>query len=322
MIQMTLLVAALAQAPATDATASMNDKLELAVQAAQKAAEAAQKAAEAAQKAAEAAQANTEKNVVTSASSAAAAAGAAAAPAAAPDGWKGIVGVGLIWLTGNADTLTATANAQADRKIGPWGIGIRLGGAYGQTTPQDGSANQVTALRAAGQLRGERQLVDFASAYLMGGLETDHIKSVELREYVEVGSGLKLFERKDGDFERLYLRFDIAFRYQNESRYQYIGDMTIPTNTGLPGVTMIAPHFGLVFRYALNKGVHLSEEAEVMPNIVGDSRVIFNSITKISAALNETFALNASYLVAYDSKPAGGKKDTDTALTLGVEANF
>src|SRR5262249_26068098 len=112
------------------------------------------------------------------------------------------------------------------------------------------------------------------------------------------------------------------FRYQNESRYQYIGDAKTPTNTGLPSATMIAPHFGLVFRYALNKGVKLSEEAEVLPNVVGDPRTIFNSNTKLSASLTDVLSFNVNFLVNYDSKPAGNKKPTDTALTLGVEATF
>ncbi|MFT3842892.1 MAG: DUF481 domain-containing protein [Myxococcaceae bacterium] len=312
-----LLTVALAQAPA-ETQAPAADRVEQAVQAAQKAAEAAQKAAEAAQKAAEAAAAATAPKGPEPIP----ATPAPPAPGEKKDTWRGLVGVGLIALTGNAETLTGTANAQADKSFGPWAVGLRLNGAYGQTKPQDGGAAQQTALKAAGSLRGERSFVDFASGYLMGGLETDHIKSVELREYLELGSGLKLFERKEGDFERLYLRFDIAFRYQNESRYQYIGDATTPTNTGLPGVQMVAPHFGLVFRYSLNKGVHFSEEAEVLPNLVGASRVIVNSTTKLSAQLTETFSLSGSYIVNFDSAPAGNKKTTDTALTLGLEAAF
>lgn len=310
-----LLTVALAQAPSETPAP---DRVEQAVQAAQRAAEAAEKAAVAAQKAAEAAAAAT----AVKAPEAIPTTPAPPAPGEKKDTWRGSVGIGLIALTGNAETLTGTANAQADKAFGPWALGLRLNGAYGQTRPQDGGASELTALKAMGSVRGERSFVDFASGYLMGGLETDHIKSVELREYIELGSGLKLFERKEGDFERLYLRFDIAFRYQNESRYQYIGDMTTPTNTGLPGVQMVAPHFGLVFRYALNKGVHFSEEAEVLPNLVGASRVLFNSTTKLSAQLTETFSLSGSYIVNFDSAPAGNKKTTDTALTLGLEAAF
>src|SRR5262245_51556723 len=142
MIQLTLVLTSLvAQAPAADPN---SEKLDQAVQAAQKAAEAAEKAAEAAKTAAEAAQATAKSAAAAPAPVATAPAGAPPPAEAKPEGWKGLVGVGLIALTGNAETLTGTANAQADRNFGPWGLGIRLNGAYGQTTPQDGGAAQLT----------------------------------------------------------------------------------------------------------------------------------------------------------------------------------
>ncbi len=302
-----VLVAWLAQAPESTPA----DKLEQAVQAAQKAAEAAQKAAEAAQKAAEAAVASEQPPKE-----------APKAEAKAADSWKGLVGLGLIALSGNANTLTGTANAAVDKAFGEWAVGLRLNGAYGQTSPQDGGPNQLTAAKAMGTLRGDRKIVDWASIYALGGLETDHIKSVELREYGELGAGIRLFQRMQADLERVYLRLDVAFRYQNESRFQYIGDKTFPTNTGLPGVQMAAPRFGLTFRYALNKDIRFSEEAEVLPNLLGESRTIVNSTTKLAARLTEALSITASDVVNFDSAPVKGKQTTDNALTLGLEAAF
>src|SRR3954471_15132773 len=103
-----LLTVALAQAPAETPAP---DRVEQAVQAAQKAAEAAEKAAVAAQKAAEAAAAavapKAPAEIPTTPSP--------PAPGEKKDTWRGLVGVGLIAITGNAETLTGTANAQADR---------------------------------------------------------------------------------------------------------------------------------------------------------------------------------------------------------------
>ena len=110
--------------------------------AADRAADAAMKAAEAAEKAAEAVQriANT---------MAPAAAPAAAAPAAAEsDPWKGSLGVGLTFITGNSQTLTLTGTGALDKKFGAWSFGLRANGAYGLANPDTNTANTQSATTA------------------------------------------------------------------------------------------------------------------------------------------------------------------------------
>lgn len=290
-----------------------------AAEAAERAARSAERAAVAAQKAAEALQKIAELQ----------AAAAAAAPPVVPtapaeakkDEWTGLVGIGLIALTGNSETLTGTAAAQADKKLGNWAIGFRAGGAYGQTRLPTGE-DQVTALRALFTARVDRSIASFATLYALAGLETDHVKSVELRGYGELGSGIIFYEKKEPDFERSYLRGDVAFRVSHESRFQYFGDANFAANTGLPDATMVGPRVGAVFRYALNKELRFSEEAEILPNLVGEARYLINSTTKLNAHLTRALSITASFLINFDSAPAGGKKTTDTALTLGVEAAF
>jgi len=286
--------------------------------AAERAAAAAERAAVAAQKAAEAAQKMIEAQL-----------GTPAAPEAAPvegepktDPWKGSVGIGLIAITGNAETLTGTFNAAVDKKVGNWAFGGRASAAYGQSRPAAGGPDQVSAMRAGLLLRGDRSLVSFASLFLIGGVETDHVKSVELREFAELGAGIRFYELKEGELERVFIRADLGLRYSHESRFQYYSDGTIPGGTGLPSANLLGPRIGVIFRYALNKHVKFSEEAEFIPNLLGASRFIVNSTTKLNARLTETLSISASFLVNFDSAPAAGKRDTDTALTIGLEAAF
>jgi putative salt-induced outer membrane protein YdiY len=317
---MTLLALAVASL-LTQADAASNEK---AAAAAERAAESAERAAVAAEKAAAALQKIAE--LQAAAAGVAPAPAAPAAPAAPPaeekEEWKGLIGLGLISLTGNAESLTGTATAQADRKMGKWAFGIRAGGAYGQTRPNDAGADQVTAYRAMLSLRADRKIASFASLYALVGAETDHVKSVELRGYGEFGTGITFFEKKEGDLEKLFLRGDVAFRVAEETRFQYFGDANFPANTGLPSQLMVAPRVGLVFRYGMNKHIHFSEEAEILPNIVGDSRFLLNSTTKLNARLTDSLSISLSFLVTHDSAPAGNKRPTDTALSLGVEASF
>ena len=161
----------LAQSDAPAATSVSADQ-----SAAEKAANAAQKAAEAAQRIAD---------VVAPRPAGAAAAGPAAP---AEEKWKGSVGLGLTFITGNSQTLTLTGNAAADRKWDAWSLGIRLNGAYGLANPDNtvGSTASTTARRGAGTIRGDRQFGEsFAAIFVLAGSEFDHMKNIESRSIGE-----------------------------------------------------------------------------------------------------------------------------------------
>jgi hypothetical protein len=126
--------------------------------------------------------------------------------------------------------------------------------------------------------------------------------------------GIVFLEDKVDGKERTFLRTDLAFRYTDERRFQYY-----PTRMNVPDVVLFAPRVGVSFRYALNESVRLTEDAEVLPNVVGPPRVLFNSNTKLLTRITETFSLSVSFLLQHDSLPAEGRVPTDTGLTVGVE---
>jgi putative salt-induced outer membrane protein YdiY len=291
--------------------------------AAEKAAAAAQRAAEAAEKAAAAAQRIAESV-------------GPATPAEKEDkkesGWVGNVGLGLAFITGNTQTLTLTANASADKKWENWAFGLRLTGAYGLANPTanvEGSVSQTTARRAAATVRGDRKFGGgFASIFVLGGSEFDHVKGIESRSVGEAGTGLTFFNKKEGGLERLYLRLDIAARAGYETRYQYF-----PTAGSIDpyAIVILAPRAAVTFRWAFSKDVRVSEELEFIPFVLAPEagRLLINSNTKLSARITENLALTTALLINYDGKPpqpadpaAPRRLETDVALTVGVEAAF
>jgi hypothetical protein len=74
------------------------------------------------------------------------------------------------------------------------------------------------------------------------------------------------------------------------------------------------------FRYALNKLVIFQQDVEVLPNVLGPSRVLVNSNSKISAQVVAALSIGVGFQVKYDSRPAEGRVPTDTALTVGIDA--
>jgi hypothetical protein len=280
-----------------------------AIDAAERAAKAAQSAAEAAERAALALQ-------PPAATAPAAPAAAVAEAAPAPPAWAGTIGFGLIWLAGNAETLTVSGNLSLERKSEHWIFGAKAGGAYGQAVAATGpdAAPQVVALNAFFQLRGDRRFTEKVSGYIAGGIDTDHVKAIEYRAFGEGGSGLTWFEHKEEDFVKSSFRTDLAIRYAKESRHAYY---TVPA--GLPDVDFVAPRLGVAFRYAITKEIIFIEDAEALPNVIGDSRLLLNSTSKLSLRLTSVLSFSTALQIKFDSAPAPTKEELDSNLTLGLE---
>jgi hypothetical protein len=241
---------------------------------------------------------------------------------AAADGpaaeWKGAVGVGLILLTGNSETTTFNGTASASRETLGWILSAKAAGAYGRSRPPEGGASSTTALNAGGQLRADRKFGATWTVFAAGGLETDHVASVEYRTLAELGGSALWVEEKRDDWVRLSLRTDLGGRYAYEARRDYYGDPGGP----LEGKELIAPRLGVAFRYAFSKEVFFTEEAEVLANVSGGERYLARSVSKVSARLNSAMTLGVGYTVAHDSAPAPGKEKTDTALSVLLEVGF
>jgi putative salt-induced outer membrane protein YdiY len=325
-----LLVTALqAQTPAAPSPATPEDP----PSAAERAAQAAERAAQAAERAAEASArmaAATERLAAALERLPPAAPAGAAAPRSAAEAeahkkapvWTGTVGLGLIALSGNASTLTFNGLASAERKTERWIYSAKAFGVYGRSRPQpaEGEAvaeSQVVALSAGLQVRGDRRFTEVVSGYLLVGAETDHVKSVESRGIGEAGMGILWWDEKEPNGRISSLRTDLAFRYLNETRFQYY-----PTRLDLPDVDLGGPRLGAELRYGLSKDVVFTEEAEVVPNILGESRVLFTSRSKLLAGLTDSLSIGAAFLVQFDSAPPPGKVGTDTSLSVSLEVAF
>lgn len=305
---------AAAEAPA--AAVNESNAAERAAVAAEKAAAAAEKTAAAVEKLAGALAPPVEPEAVKS---------------DAAKAWAGMVGVGLQFITGNTQTLTLTANIAAERKWELWTFGLKLNGAYALSNPkanEPGTTTDTTARRAQGLLRLDRKFGSFASVFVTGGSEFDHVKNIESRTFGELGTGLTFFDTKDAEKnEKLYLRLDLALRTGYETRFQYFPDLRPVDDYS---VIVLAPRAALAFRWSFNKHVKVTEDLEFMPYVLQPEagRLLINSTTKLAARITENVALTTSVLVNFDSRPpavpapAAQRLTTDVALTAGLEANF
>lgn len=233
--------------------------------------------------------------------------------------WQGNVGAGLILMTGNTQTTTFTGNASGLRESAGWIWSAKAAGAYGENRATVAPAPKVSAWNAAGQLRLDRKFGDMWTVYVLGGLETDHVAAVELRGYGELGVSALWVDVKEKDFQWIGLRTDLGFRYQTEKRYAYYPSPGHP----IPGADLYAPRLGLAFRYAFNKDVWFTEDVEFIPGVFATpNRFQTKSMSKLAARVASNLTTGFGYLVVDDSRPAAGKKRTDTILTATVDLAY
>ncbi|MFP2924363.1 YdiY family protein [Pyxidicoccus sp. 3LG] len=227
--------------------------------------------------------------------------------------WTGTVGLGLSFFTGNSRAFTVTGDALAEYDTPEWALTLEADGAYGEAAEGDDEERELTAKTLGGWARGEYRVTPLLSAYSFLGAEADHPASLELRTEVELGIGITFLEHEE-DSNELFLRGYVGGSYARDRRFQYV-----PTRENLPDVNLWSPALGLTFRYDINERVHLREDALLLPDVIGDSRVLLDSTTKLSVHLTDRFALTTFFELQHDSSPAEGKVRTDTSLSLGGE---
>jgi putative salt-induced outer membrane protein YdiY len=248
---------------------------------------------------------------------------AASAQEAKKPQWTGAAGAGLVLLTGNSSTLTASGTLSAQRETNGWILGAKGTGVYGRARPSDRTLDAETVAAAAtGQLRADRKLGEHATVFVVAGLDTDHVASIEYRAYGDGGFGWIWLDRKGEEDRALFLRTDLGVRYAYESRWQYYPTAAVPTPGDLEDVDLVAPRAGASLRWALSKDTAFTEDAEVLANVSGDERYLAKSITKITTRLASRVGLGLAYVVAWDSAPAAGKVETDTTLAVSLETTF
>ena len=234
-----------------------------------------------------------------------------------PAEWKGTVGAGLIYVDGNAFGLSGSLAAAAERKSEDWIVSGRASATYGEARASGETDRKISAYAAGLLLRLDRRFTPRLSTYLLGTVETDHVKSVEWRPGGEAGVGYVWIDSKSGDQATL-LRTDLGFRVSQEYRFQYY-----PTAMRLEQPDLfLAPRVGVAFRHQFSKDTVFTEDVEFLPNVNGPARYLANSISKLGAKVGASLQFGLALTVNYDSAPAAGKKQADTVLAVTLDYVF
>lgn len=228
--------------------------------------------------------------------------------------WTAAVGLGFVWMTGNSDMLNLTGNGVAEYTSETWLITLQADAAL-EKAKADGEDDSLTISEAYGGWgRGEYRLTRLFSLYGLLGADTDHLASRELRFESEAGVGLTFFERERDEEEYLFLEFHLGWHFARDYRFQYF-----PNRRQIANLNFWGPAANVTLRYQLNEHLQLREYANIMPNVVGDSRWLFDSTTVLAAGITDRLALTLYFIVETDTAPPPDVVDTDTSLSFGLE---
>jgi hypothetical protein len=240
-------------------------------------------------------------------------------PAPEPSPWNAGITAGLTWISGNVVSLTAVGGAQATRKTDRTIWTTKLAAGYGEKYSPE--PHDVLLYMGAITSQFDYRFNPTLSAFVGAGLDFDHVKSIELRGYGELGAGFTWLDRKrlvkDKEQQWLFFKTDLSARLQPESRYQYY-----PVEAQIDDVLVFGPRFAALLHWMFSDLGYLHQELEVLPNVLGKARVLLNSASKLGYTLLGNVAATVTFTLKYDSEPAPGKQSTDTILAVGLEANF
>lgn len=221
---------------------------------------------------------------------------AAAEEAAAEPAWAVELGLSYLANGGNSDTESFGFDLEAVRRPEPWGLEVV---AQFNRAEQDG---EKTAERSHAGVRGTRNLTERWDAFFGISAEQDEFSSIDLRAVVEAGA---VYKALLGPRHKLDL--DAALTWTDEER--------LP-----PGVdeSWIGALLGVNYEFAIGENAVFSQHLRYFPNVDESSDWRADSLTALTATINQRLAVRVSYEIRYRNLPIGDNDDTDTTSKVAL----
>jgi putative salt-induced outer membrane protein YdiY len=227
--------------------------------------------------------------------------------------WSYQLSLGGLANTGNSSTFAYKLSAGIDGNWHNWGTEFRLSHAYGATDPIGIPPDEVTTSNGHISARGSHNYTAYVGNYVLGGVTYDHVASIRYQAYGELGLTIDWWEVETHGYVKSRLRTSVGARAMRESRRQYY-----PTPQELPSRLIYGPPITVNYRYAINKGLYITEDADFLYNIAEPNDMRGNSATALVVKLNEMIALQVGFKIRYIGQPAPDKKKVDTETSTNL----
>lgn len=222
--------------------------------------------------------------------------------------------LGVIATSGNTETQSYKGKLDVKQDLENWRNQFILEGLYkrDQVEIDDGSGeitkeDRTTAEKYFGSAQGDYKLnAEYASFFMYAEYESNRFSGFDFQYTVAAGYSNRLFTTDNS-----HLTYDIGPGY------------TVDQPEEIDGVEQESEE-NVVLRVAIKYEYQISENAKFTQNVSSnystddEKNTKTKSVTALTAQLNSSLALRASYTVDYNSEVPAGREhaDTETAITV------
>lgn len=226
----------------------------------------------------------------------------AASGAHADPGWSGEGALSAGVTTGNTETTDIGAGLKLAYEAGRW---THTGEVRFDYAEQDGLE---TKNRVVGAYQLNRDLTERLFAFARASHERDEFSGFDSRTFLGVGVGYTIL---DGAATTWSVKAAPGLKI----------DEVQPAPPAVVGGTeqSFAAVFGSTFAHAFNDHVSVGNDTEI---IYADVSTQANNQTSLTAQIMERLSARLSFEVRYETDPALGRQDTDTATRFGLVYGF
>lgn len=216
--------------------------------------------------------------------------------AEAEPAWSGQVGLSYLATSGNSDTETLGLDFETVRRPMPWGLEAT---AQFNRAEEDGA---VTTERYQAGLRGTRSVSERWTAFVGLSAEQDEFAAIDLRAIVEAGASYKALLGP-----RNTLALDAALTWTDEDRLA-----PAPDESSLGGL------FAASYKLKVSESSTFSQGVKYYANFDDSNDWRADSVTALTAAVNQRLAVRLSHEIRYRNRPIGANDDTDTTTKASL----
>lgn len=234
---------------------------------------------------------------------------------------SGSASAAVVWLSGNANAFTGSANLGLALDYDPWRVALKGQGVYGVAKTQDQDRYNVTASAASLELKAGRQINKYLGAYVLGLTGYDRVAKVDYRVGGEGGLSGTFLKVQEGDLLKRQLVLELGARYVRENWYQFYPDKSGPSRD-LPDQDIVFVRVGAAFRYAIDARTTFTQTLDLLPDVLTPENFNLVSGTSLTVRLWGPLAVSTNFVLKFDNLPPPGAQKVDTQLSVAIDLSF
>jgi putative salt-induced outer membrane protein YdiY len=222
-----------------------------------------------------------------------------------PPKWTGSVNIGASYSDGNTDSRAINLAADAERRSeadrwtakGYWN--------YSEQRDPNSGDYVISQRRAGASLKYDFFMTKEFYLNAIGGIETDTLADISLRDYVGGGAGYQWREDSNVKWgsEAGLTYFNTDYKVSEDKEY-------------------LAARLANNLAWKINENTALENYLEAFPSLENASDFYGKSDTKVKTNLSKTMFAQLQWVYQYTSTPADNKERADNLLVLGVGWSF